>query len=113
LISISGRKKSRWPSSKGAVGVQDSHYPLIQSLPLVLFVSVAKLVHHMLYPILLFMGPQYPAILRHCLVVVRRCTFSTHVPERRVVKKRGRKRVRRIGHEAREVKGGRVGRVLR
>jgi hypothetical protein len=114
LISIPGRKKSGWPSGKGAIGVGHSLYPLIQSFPPVLFVSVARLVHHILYPILLFMGSQYPghsSPLSGCSPP--RYVFGPYAREESDEKTRAETRVRRIGHEAREVKGSRICTVLR
>jgi hypothetical protein len=55
-------------------GTMDSHL-----LARFSFVSLRRLVLRLLYTILLFMGPRYPAILLCCSKVILGGAFSTHL----------------------------------
>src|SRR5271154_788664 len=76
------------------------HFPLIQGLLLVLLVSVTRFVLRLLFAVLLFMGPQYPAISpplfagnpRRCV-----CDPSAREGDERKVKGRSDKRRGTIG----------------
>jgi hypothetical protein len=60
----------------GSVG--DPYYPLIQRLlPVCLYLSL-ELVLRLLYAILIFVAPWYPAILLRRSLVVLRGVFSIH-----------------------------------
>jgi hypothetical protein len=80
-VSIPGGKRAAG-SSKQTLDVPHLHYPLVQGLLLVLFISLVILVLRLLYSILLLVGPQYQAILCRCSVVILRGTFSAHPVER-------------------------------